>query len=466
MNIKPKIEIDQDHIDKLLNTTCDQAVRYLKSLPDRKAASTIDTGKLLKSQLPEKGMGAENALAKFENTFQNQLSASAGSRYFGFVTGGSTPAAIAGDWLVSAFDQNTLLAGDSIAPYIELETIEFLKSLFGLPNEFTGCFVTGATMANVAGLAIARQYLGKQLSHDIAQEGLSSIPPIKVISSTIHSSSLKAMSLIGIGRDSLIHVPSLPGRESIDVELLIEALNKYKNHPTIVLANAGTVNTGDFDDLIRINQLKQNFPFWLHVDAAFGGFAAVSPKSSNLVRGIEDADSITIDGHKWLNVPYDSGMIFTKHLDLQIEVFKNVSNYLPPPSPHPANYLHLTPENSRRFRALPAWMSLMAYGRDGYREMIENCCDMAKFFGKKIKESDEFELLSEVRLNIVCFTLRKGLEKESTIQFLRKMQENGVAFLTPTNYQGKPAMRVAVSNWKTRISDMEKTFQSMIECAQ
>jgi glutamate/tyrosine decarboxylase-like PLP-dependent enzyme len=225
------------------------------------------------------------------------------------------------------------------------------------------------------------------------------------------------------------------------------------------VASAGTVNTGDFDDLVAIGKLKDEFNFWLHVDAAFGGFAALSSKHQHFTNGINYADSITVDAHKWLNVPYDSAMQFNKRKDLQLKVFQNSAAYLGDPSTSP-DYFHYTPENSRRWRALPAWFSLMAYGKEGYSEMIERNCALAEKLGAWIHQSVDYTLLSPVKLNIVCFAL-KNENAEATKALLAKIRDDGRAFFTPTIYKGIPAIRAALSNWQTMDHDIEITIETL-----
>jgi glutamate/tyrosine decarboxylase-like PLP-dependent enzyme len=204
----------------------------------------------------------------------------------------------------------------------------------------------------------------------------------------------------------------------------------------------------------------------MHVDAAFGGFAALSDQYAHLMNGINYADSITIDAHKWLNVPYDAAMQFTKHKYLQLKIFQNSAAYLGDPEKSP-DYFHYTPENSRRFRALPSWFTLMAYGKDGHREIVERNCAAAKLLGKLIEESESFKLLVPVRMNVVCFTLNHESISTTTIQqFLNLVSRDGKAFFTPTVYQNVPAIRAAVSNWQTEENDIRIAFQSILSMAE
>ena len=408
-------------------------------------------------QLPNEGAGAMATLDLFEKEYARLITNSAGPRYFGFVTGGSTPASVAGDWLVSAYDQNTCGSNDSIAPQIEKQTIDYFRQLFGISENFYGSFVTGATMANFVGLALGRQWLGEQLGRDVASDGLTNLP-ITIVSGTPHSSVLKSLSMLGIGRNAVHKVDTLPGREAIDIQKLEQYLATAR-HPVIVVANAGTVTTGDFDDLREIAALKNKYKFWLHVDGAFGGFAACSEKFKYLTDGVEEADSLTVDAHKWLNVPYDSAMQFTRHRALQLKIFQNSAAYLSDPAKS-GDYFHYTPESSRRWRALPAWFSLRAYGKNGYREIIERNCFLAVKLGRLIGESDEFKLLSVVRLNIVCFTFKdSGPDTERIQTFLHRVREDGKVFFTPTVYKGTPAIRAAVSNWQTADEDIDIAFK-------
>jgi glutamate/tyrosine decarboxylase-like PLP-dependent enzyme len=405
-------------------------------------------------------LGTQAALSAFRSKYEAQLSGSAGPRYLGFVTGGSTPAALAGDWLVSSYDQNVSNDGDSIATTVEHETLGLLRTLFALSDDFDGAFVSGATQANLVALATARQWALQQLGHDSSEEGLWKMPRIPVFGGTPHASILKALSILGMGRQAMEYVPCLPGRQAIDPAALAQQLAATSSAPAIVIASAGEVNTGDFDDLEALASLCRAHGAWLHVDGAFGLFAACDPSRSHLLRGLNAADSITTDGHKWLNVPYDSGIIFTRHIALQEQVFKAVAAYL---GAGP-DLLHRTPENSRRFRALPAWMTLMAYGRSGYQELVSRSCLFAQRMGQGIEQSPRFELLAPVFLNIVCFALQ-GAETAQRDRFLDVLKRDGQVLLTPTFFAGKPAIRAAFVNWSTTEQDVTRILEALEHCA-
>jgi glutamate/tyrosine decarboxylase-like PLP-dependent enzyme len=452
------LDHDKANIKTLLESVVATAESHFSSQQSK--APSKKSLPLLENTLPLKGLGAAQALAYFNDHIAVELENSSGPRYFGFVTGGSTPASLVGDWLVSTFDNNLSHSSGGIGGQIERQTIQFLKNLFGLEDKFSGVFVSGATMANFVGLATARQWAGEQMGVDISEEGLQAAPPFSVVSAAPHSSILKSMAMLGIGRASLIKIDTLPNREAIDIDKL-EIFLQNINQPVIVVANAGTVNTVDFDDLDKIGQLKSRYPFWLHVDAAFGGFAACSATYAHLVNGLNYADSITIDAHKWLNVPYDSAMLFTKHPSIQHNVFQNQAPYLSDAALSP-DFLHYTPENSRRFRALPAWFTLIAYGKDGYQEIVERTCSLAKKLGEKINNSESFKLLAPVKMNVVCFTLNTPNLSTNTVQtYLTALHSQNKVFMTPTNYKGIPAIRIAISNWQTTEQDAEITWEAL-----
>lgn len=456
----PALPIPLPQWDALLNDFQRTAHSMLADQRQRRAA----TGE--RAARPETGAGAglEATLAHFEQHWQAQFNGSAGPRYFGFVTGGATPAALLGDWITSLLDQNAMGTADSVAPDLELEALRLFRHIVGLPDAYTGSFVTGATMSNFVGLVLARQWVGKQRGINIASEGLAALGHIPVFSATAHSSIYKGLAMAGMGRNCLQLIPTLPQREAIDVSKL-EAALAAQTGPCIVVANAGTVNTVDFDDLAAIAALKQRYSFWLHVDAAFGAFAACSPQHQHLVAGLDSADSITIDAHKWLNVPYDSAVQFTRHLSLQSEIFQNAASYLPQ-EVSASNFVHLTPENSRRLRALSAWFTMHAYGRETYTRLVQHHCELAQTLSGWIDGSELFERLAETRLNGLCFTLKTpaGLATTDEInQFLAALSRDGRAFTTATNYKNQPAVRMNICNWQTSLADIEIAWQAMQE---
>jgi len=440
-------------LPNLLDTTRAYAIRVLAGLDDRPVAGPPTSTS--RDPLPVDGVGTAGALKVFERRWDPGFSGSAGPRYLGFVTGGATPAALVGDWLTSTFDQNPTSALDSSAPDLERETVSWLGELFGLGPAHTGTFVTGATMSNTVGLAIGREWLGEQSGVSVSRQGVGALGEITVLSGSPHSSIAKAVSMLGIGRDQLRTVATRPGREAVDPAALAGELAALQGRPAIVVANAGTVNTVDFDDLRAILELRERYPFWLHVDAAFGGFAALSPAHAALLDGLAEADSVCVDLHKWLNVPYDSAVQFTRRQDLQVTVFQNSAAYLGRPTDNP-DFVHLTPENSRRLRALAAWFALTAYGVTGHREIVTRNIEAAQRLGRRLSELPGVRLLAPVRLNVVCFAVSTDVN-----EVVRAVARTGETFITPTVYDGTPALRVAFSNWRTMPADEDRVFAAL-----
>ncbi|ANE51890.1 pyridoxal phosphate-dependent decarboxylase family protein [Flavisolibacter tropicus] len=459
-----QLQQDLDNLSEILNAAKEQSLAYLGDI--HKRPTTINQVPSLNNPtLPSQGQGALHTIQEFENRFQSLMVASSGPRYWGFVTGGSTPAAIMGDWLTSVYDQNTQSTkgqGD-LSALIESETINLLLQLFQLPATYLGGFVTGATMSNFTCLAVARQWAGKQKGIDIAKEGVTS--GIKILSATPHSSAIKSLAMLGLGSNHCLPVKVVNGnREAMDIQDLEEKLRAYNGEPCIVISSGGTVNTVDFDDMQAIAALKKKYNFWWHVDAAFGAFAACSPDYQHLLSGWDAADSITVDGHKWLNVPYDSAifLIQEKHRHLQVETFQNSNApYLGDPLEN-FTYLNFLPENSRRLRALPAWFTLMAYGKDGYQQIVENSINLSRQLGKRIESSELFELLAPVRLNTVCFTLGRSKDQPETVKaFLTELNSRGKVFMTPTVYKGVSGIRAALVNWRTTSEDINLVWAEM-----
>lgn len=448
----PTFPHPDDH-DATLDAARAAALAFLQSLPRRPAGALPEAAAL--APMPE-GVGFAEALAHFNARVEPRLSGSPGPRYFGFVTGGATPAGLAGDWLASAYDQNVSNEVGSLAAAVEQQAAQAYARLFGLGEGFAGYFVSGATQSNTVAMATARQWAYRKLGRDVAEDGLAGAPAIRILGGAPHSSLGKALSVLGLGRGSIEKVPCLPGRTAVDVEALARRLAQNDGRPAIVLASAGEVNTGDFDDLAALAALCRAHDAWLHVDGAFGLFAALDPARAHLLRGVELADSVTVDLHKWLNVPYDSALIYTRHPALQRQVFRAASAYLGD-SPDP---LHHTPENSRRFRALPAWLSLAAYGREGIAEWVLRNCAMAQRLGDGLAALPGVELLDAVRLNIVCFAFADG-DAAFRDEFLARLNADGRAFMTPTVLFGRPGVRAALSNWMTAEADIDITLAAV-----
>jgi glutamate/tyrosine decarboxylase-like PLP-dependent enzyme len=451
-----QLKYDLQDFENILETAKLQGLDYLKQLNNRPTSTkhTIQSN----SKLNEIGLGSLNALKVFNQRYEPLMVSTSGPRFWGFVTGGSTPASIVGDWLTSIYDQNTFVAkgqGD-ISAIIEIETIQLLLDLFNLPDDFIGGFVSGATMSNFTCLAVARQWIGNKGGMDFAKNGVSG--NIKILSALPHSSAIKSLSMLGIGSNNCIKVKvAHDNRECIDIEDLENKIKELNGEPFLLISSAGTVNTTDFDDFQAIAKLREKYDFWWHIDAAFGAFAVCSPKYKHLLNGWESADSITVDCHKWLNVPYESAVFFVKekHKILQTETFQNSNApYLGNPLEN-FSYLNFLPENSRRLKALPVWFTLNAYGKKGYQDIVENSIEMANLFGNFIKQNKAFELLAPIRLNNVCFTLSGSENQEKVSSFLTKLNETQKVFMTPTIYNNKKGIRASFVNWRTTEKDID-----------
>jgi len=458
------LQHDLNDIENILNQAKQQGIDFLNNLeniPTSKKESIDPT-----RNLNEEGLGSLATLEEFKERLAPLMVASPGPRYLGFVTGGSTPASLVGDWLSSVYDQNTqsIKAQGGNSALIEFETIHLLLQLLRLPDSFLGGFVTGATMSNFTCLGVARQWFGNQLGKDFAKNGISET--INILTATPHSSSVKTLAMLGIGSNNFTSIKTVEGnREAIDIIDLEENIKNLNGKPFILISSAGTVNTADFDDFKAISKLKEKHKFWWHIDAAFGGFAAVSEKYKHLVEGWEGADSITIDCHKWLNVPYESAFYLIKkeHASLQIETFQNSNApYLGNPLEN-FNYLNVLPENSRRLRALPVWFSLLAYGKEGFQDIIENSAALAMHFANELIENGNFELLAPIRLNNVCFTLKGNHNQEKVSEFLTRLNDRGKVFMTPTVYQNRKGIRASFVNWRTTENDIKIIMEELKE---
>lgn len=465
---------ERDRIVSLLTAVAEAAASYLTTVDDRPAGgSRLDgVARRFGGDLPERGEGSLAALAALMSDGIEAAANSAGPRFFHFVTGGSTPAALAADWLASALDNNAgLWVSSPLGSRLEQLCLRWLKDLFRLPPEWAGVLTTGATMSNFTGLAAARQWWGEEHGHDIAQQGMSTLPSIPVFSSGfIHASARKALSMAGIGHGTVAVVASDPAGR-IDLAALGSRLKALRGAPAIVIATAGEVNAGGFDPIEAIADLSHRHHAWLHVDGAFGLFARVSPITAELAAGVELADSVIADGHKWLNVPYDCGFAFVRDGRLLTSVFGMGAPYFPARDDEHPDHLYLAPEMSRRARALAVWATLAAYGREGYRAMVERHVALAQRVAQQIRASSDFELLEEPRLNVICFRYRPAGASESELDELNRrlgaaIIADGRVYFGTTVYAGKVAFRPAIANWRTTEPDADAILNVTRELAR
>jgi glutamate/tyrosine decarboxylase-like PLP-dependent enzyme len=453
---------DAEELDAVLAFVADAGRKYLDTLGDRpvRDPAAEDAAAAFGGSLSEDGIGALGALQELLDG-EAGIVHSAGPRFFHFVNGGTTPAALGADWLTSLWDQNPgAWVSTPLGAHLESVALGWLKELFGLPASWGGILTTGATMANFTALACARRWWGQQHGVDVDVEGLTGLPAMPVLGSGyVHPSDRKALAMLGLGRDH-VRTLSADGTGRLDVEALERELRALGGAPAIVIVSAGEVNAGDFDPLPAMADLAERHGAWLHVDGAFGLFAALSDRTRHLVEGVERADSVIADGHKWLNVPYDCGFAFVKDASLQAPPFTSGAAYLPDPLGPKPTWGYLGPEMSRRARAFDVWATLRAYGRSGYRSIVERHLDLAQHLAEHVDRAPDLERLADVTLNIVCFRYRPPDVPEERLNDLNRAigEEailDGRVFFGTTEYDGKVAFRPAPVNWRNRPEDVE-----------
>lgn len=444
----------------ILNEAARRAIGYLERLDSRPVAPTPDAMAGLQAfnePMPAGPTDPAETLRLLDDIGSPATTAMAGRRFFGFVIGGSLPVALGANWIAGAWDQNSALyRATPSAAYIEQIALRWLLDILNLPAACTGAFVTGATVANLCALAAARHSLLEKIGWNVEAQGLFGAPPITVIvGAEIHPSATKSLGMLGLGRSRVVKVPvDGSGRMRAD---LIPAISG----PTIVCVQAGNVNTGAFDPIGEICRRTQPSGAWVHVDGAFGLWAAASPIYAHLAGGIELADSWATDAHKWLNVPYDCGLAFVRDPDSLQAAMAVTAEYLPTQSEfrNPADF---TPELSRRARGIEVWAALRSLGREGVAGMIERNCAQARRFAEKLSAAG-FEILNEVVLNQVLVSFG---DAERTRRVIEGIQSEGTCWSGITVWQGRTAMRISVSCWATTTADVDRSVEAMIRVAR
>jgi glutamate/tyrosine decarboxylase-like PLP-dependent enzyme len=443
---------------QLLKSVAERAANYLNTLEERRVAPTPEAIQGLSrfdEPLPTQPTDPEAVISLLDEIGSPATMASAGSRFFGFVVGGSLPAALAANWMASAWDQNSgLTVLSPVAAKLEIVAMRWLLDVLGLPADGGAGFVTCATQANFCGLAAARHAILARQGWDVEKHGLFGAPPIKVVvGDEVHVSVLKALGMLGLGRERVIRVPvDEQGRMRADALPPLDA-------NTIVCLQAGNVNTGDFDPADQIIPQAKAAGAWVHVDGAFGLWAAAAPARAHLMKGYKDADSWATDVHKWLNVPYDSGIVFVRepqHLHAAMTV--NAAYLVQGETREP---FHYTADFSRRARGVEVWAALRSLGRDGLAELIERTCRHASRFAEGLHEAG-YDVLNDVVLNQVMVSFG---DAETTRRVIANIQEDGVCWCGGTVWQGHTAMRISVSSWATTDEDVERSLESMIRVA-
>ena len=402
----------------------------------------------------------DDVIAELVEAASPGLMASAGPRYFGFVTGGSLDAALVADVLATGWDQcafNEALSPAAIA--VEDVAGAWLKDILGLPSTASVGFVTGAQGANTVGLAAARWSVLHRHGWDVGRDGLAGAPGVRVVvGAERHATIDRAVRLLGLGERSLEVIPALSDG-AMDAGALVELLGALEPGPTIVCAQAGNVNTGACDDLAAAGAAARAAGAWLHVDGAFGLWAAASRRTASLVDGVELADSWACDGHKWLNVPYDSGYAFCAHPDVHATALAYTADYLTGQvAGRELGGGDFVPESSRRARGFATWAALRSLGRSGVTELVDGCCAVARRLAAGLDELDGVEVVNEVVLNQVL--VRVG-DAELTDRLERAIQDDGTCWLGATTWRGERLLRVAVSNWSTTETDADLVVETI-----
>ena len=456
--------------DAALERAAELAREFLAGLAERPVGRPVAVETLrrtLGGTLPDDGEDPRAVLDALARDADPGLVASAGPRYFGFVTGGALPAAVGADWLASAWDQNawTYVASPAGA-VVEEAAGRWLVDLLGLPPSTSVGFTTGATMASFSALAAARHAVLARDGYDVEDRGLIGAPEIAIVAGeAAHATIFAAVQMLGLGRARVRRVAAdEAGRMRPDQ--LREALAAVSG-PAIVCAQAGEVNTGSVDPLDEIASLCQERGAWLHVDGAFGLWAAASPAFRHLVRGADRADSWTVDGHKWLNVPYDTGYVFVRDAAAHRAAFASGAPYYPDPAAERENF-HYVPESSRRARGFPTWAALRSLGRSGVAELVERCCAHARRIADALRAANEVELLNEIVLNqvLVRFRPASGDADAFTRDVVRRIQADGTCWLGGTLWRGQAAARISISNAATTGADIDRSAAAILACVR
>ena len=459
-----------DDVGALLQEVARYATGFLEGLPDRPVRPEATRDELLAaldSPLPDEPGDALSIFEELAKSAEPGLMATTSGRFFGFVIGGATPASIAADWLTSVWDQNSgLYVAAPAASVIEDVVGRWLVELLGLPADVSFGLVTGCQMANFTALAAARHHVLAARDWDVQVRGLNGAPQIRVLANeTRHDTIDRALRYLGLGT-AVIEPIRADDEGRMDAGALRAALDP--DIPTIVCSQAGNVNSGAFDDWPEICAAAHEADAWVHVDGAFGLWAGASPEHRHLVAGVEQADSWATDAHKWLNVPYDSGIVFCAHPVSHRAAMSVHASYLIHSSGGERDPMDWNPEFSRRARGFPVYAGIRALGRRGIAEMIERCCDHARRFAETLGADDDVEVLNDVVLNqaLVRFLSADGDHDAKTRKVIERVQEDGTCWLSGTTWRGMAAMRISVSNWSTTQDDVDRSCNAILRIAR
>jgi len=442
---------------ELLARTAALAADYLETLDTRQIRPERgyrEMHELFDRAVPDRPADSADVVEELAAVGEQGVMAIGSGRWYGFVAGGAVPSSLAADWLVSAWDQNTGLAEPTPATSaLEAVTGRWVLELLGLPPDSSFAFVTGCQMAHVTCLAAARHSVYRRAGWDLPQRGLAGAPPLRVVlGGKRHVTIKRALRLLGIGESQEVVLPA-DSEGRMATEQLGAALDG--STPTIVCAQAGEVNTGAFDDLEAIVELAARAGAWVHVDGAFGLWAAASPALAHLVAGYERADSWATDGHKWLNVPFDCGIALCAHRDDHEAAMEYAAPYLAMSESHVArDPMGYSPEFSRRARAVPVWAAIRELGREGITALVDRCCAHARAIAEGLAALPGCEIVNEVVLNQVLFRFEDDVRTQA---ILAAVQEEGEAWMSPTTWDGRFTIRISVVGWRTSERDVERT---------
>ena len=444
---------------ELLESTTKRAISYLEGLEDRSVAPPAEAvGKLatLDQPLNDSPIPPEQVISRLDEICSPATMAMAGPRFFGFVIGGALPVTLAANWLAGAWDQNSgLFTPTPATAQLEQVALNWLLDLFKFPRDCGGAFVTGATMANFSALAAARHALLKRAGWNVEADGLFGAPPITVVvGEEAHPTLFKSLGLLGLGRNRVVRVPvDSQGRMRADAVPSLPG-------PTILCVQAGNVNTGACDPFPEICERAHADGAWVHVDGAFGLWAPASQSTASLAIGMAEADSWATDFHKWLNVPYDSGIALVRDAEALCAAMAITAEYLPTSKfRNPSDF---TPELSRRARGVEVWAALHSLGRQGIAELVERNCRQARRFAEGLQAAG-FKVLNEVVLNQVLVSFG---DAETTNRVVAEIQSDGTCWCGGTVWQGQTAMRISVSSWATTDEDVERSLEAMVRIAR
>ncbi len=452
----------------LLGETASYAADFLEGLPERRVTWSADVNELrasLGGPLPQGPTDARDVIANLAAAADPGIVGIPSGRYFGFVIGGSVPAALAADWLASTWDQNAgLYVGGPSAAVVEEVAGAWTAELLGLPRDVSFGFVTGCQMAGVTALAAARHSALRRVGWDVEERGLVGAPPLHVVvGEERHTTIDRALRFLGLGTACIVPV-NADEQGRMEPDALRVALARLEG-ATIVCAQLGNVNTGACDPIEPIAAAAGEAGAWLHIDGAFGLWAAASPALRHLAAGAELADSWATDAHKWLNVPYDNGIAFCAHPDAHRAAMGVRASYLIHSDPGgPRDQLDWNPEFSRRARGFPVYAAIRSLGRSGIAEIVERCCSHARRFGEALGEAVAVEILNDVVLNQVL--VRFGGDDDRTRTVIERVQEEGTCWLSGTTWRGQAAMRISVSNWSTTEDDVARSVESILRAAR